>query len=337
MSLSLKPSVTLSTPSVYEPFPIPQKEDESIWQEYLKKSSDRIEGEYPTEARIIFLGDLHNQKWQNAWRRAIMEHYSSNKLEKDIILCEAYEAFKKLPYIPASIQPRDGSFFKMNFYGWENIELYNSSVSAMTKAVTIYERYNTPPSITTWSEEDVMSFTTLKEQVFQEGVQRNTSLIVTTTAVYKTLQPGQKLFVIAGSNHLFLKKDETSSREHNILDFFSDTKACLILPKQTEPLALTECMQYYAEMMPRTKPLVLTTENIVLKKPKKLKPKRRQASKSTGFQFLISDSSVVSSQEITKKSKVHMSDVSKATSASQSNKKKRKQLSSALVPSKISR
>lgn len=223
-------SSTEKTSLISNLFSIPKVDDsEAVWQKYLQDSVELIEGD-PKAAQTIFLGDIHPEGWwQNAWRGSIIERYGSKKKDTlDVVLCEGVAAHKP-------IDPKYVDTFsitkKINCYGWDDTDACKSTdeiFSQMGKLTHV-------PS-SKWSKSDFLTFEKLHEKLDQQTAQRNRCLVKTVKAFLRVvLKPGQKLFVIAGSNHLVTPKEESEAGYH-ILNYFK-SNACVILPRQMEEIA----------------------------------------------------------------------------------------------------
>jgi hypothetical protein len=224
------------------PTPIPTKGslDEANWQQFLKNSTVKMDGVNANEAQVIFLGNIHTEKWQKAWRGALIDHYASDKHNMDIVLCEAVKAFD-------AFAPQSASFVstkKVYCYGWDDMVVYkdNSSIDCI---VQLNAKYKECQPSSKWSKEDVDLWQKAFKKNDKDCRHRTISMIKTAqTVLTKFLKPGQKLFVIAGSDHLFRK-----STGYNVLDCFKGYKVALLLPKAVAPETDEMHMEYAKKLL----------------------------------------------------------------------------------------
>jgi hypothetical protein len=190
---------------------------EKAWLQALCATSKYIEGDSLHTAHIIFLGDNHLDEMQNEWRGGIIDHCGS---DGDIVLCETV-ASRKL------ITTSEGlPFFcktKVRCYGWDDAEQYALTGNLMRRMLKLVQKYqSTPPDQIPMEEQRLSHFTQLS--MLQSAEIRTQSLIKTALFYLNSLKPPQKIFVIAGSDHLYDDGD-------SILDHFQLYKATLIIPK----------------------------------------------------------------------------------------------------------
>jgi len=206
---------------IAQPFVFPKEEDtEAVWQKFLKESTEEIQGADPKEAQVIFLGNIHTEKWwQKDWRGEIIKHYGPDA----IVLCEGFPASKALPlenvtsFIPKS---------QVQVFGWDDMLCFKD-VSDMRTMNTLYEKYKESSPSANWSSDDIDSWREALFRSYGKCQLRSNSMIKTSRVFLRNhLKQGQKLIVIAGSDHHFQKE-----RGYNVLDYFKGVKAAMILPK----------------------------------------------------------------------------------------------------------
>jgi hypothetical protein len=208
-------TVSLTT----HPFVFPKEEDtEEVWQKFLKETTEGMQGVDPNDAQVIFLGDIHTEKWwQKDWRGEIIKRYGPGA----IVLCEGWEACKGIPLkCVSTFTPKN----KVCTYGWDDMPMF-ADRSAIRSINSLMEKYKENKPSSKWSKDDLLAWERAVVDNGRNCLLRTNSMIKTSRLFLRgALKPGQKLFVIAGSDHLFVKG-------YNVLDYFKGIKAALILPK----------------------------------------------------------------------------------------------------------
>ncbi len=182
------------------------------WEGYLARNSAYILGN-PNEAQILFIGDDHTDKSLRAFRSAIIEH-SAN--DGDIVVVEEVQSLKQVE----ETNLNEWSLKKkLQVYGWDDLDTYNEMRNLLGK---------TSGSSRFWLFQPSQS-KKLKAERDRLRDLRNNSLIRTVTKLHET---GKKIFVIAGTFHLYNKE-----KNYCVLDAFKGTgiRCALIEPtaKQT--------------------------------------------------------------------------------------------------------
>lgn len=230
LSSSRFPSLTVLLTT--HPFAFPKEEDtEEVWQKFLKDTTEGMQGVDPKDAQVIFLGNIHTEKyWQNDWRGEIVKRYGPDA----IVLCEGWQACEGIPLKRvSSFTPKN----KVSAYGWDDMRIFADN-SAIRSIVSLNEKYKEIAPSSKWSKDDQVAWEKASIENNRNCLLRTHSMIKTARVVLREyLKPGQKLFVIAGSDHLFVKG-------YNVLDYFKGIKAALILPKTVSSNSNEDEMSY---------------------------------------------------------------------------------------------
>lgn len=208
-----------SIPSQGGLVPLPKADDvEAVWQKFIKDSAEKLAGVDPEEARLFCLGDKHTEEWQKAWRGGIIDHYGS---DGDIVLIEGLRAGASLTYHPfLNVQK------KVDVLGWDDLDLIKDTKTAIRICVNLNEKYQERVPSSKWSKEDFASWDEAYNKI-QTNCQLRTKILIKTARKYlKNIKSGQKLFIIAGSDH-FYNKDG-----FNIVNYIKGVKLALLLPKE---------------------------------------------------------------------------------------------------------
>jgi hypothetical protein len=208
-----------SISSQIDPFPLPEADAATaVWQKFIKDSAEKLAGVDPEEARLFCLGDKHTEEWQKAWRGGVIDHYGS---DGDIVLIEGLRAGASLPYHPfLSVQK------KVDVLGWDDVDLIKDTKTAIRICVSLNEKYQERDPTSKWSKEDRASWDEAYKKIQINCLSRTKILIKTARKYLKNIKSGQKLFIIAGSDH-FYNKDGV-----NIVNYIKGVKLALILPKE---------------------------------------------------------------------------------------------------------
>ena len=251
ISLPLKIEIPKAQPSSFI-YPT-SLSTEAVWQKFLQDSTEAILGENsPLEAQLIFLGDIHTECWQKDWRGEIIKRYG----RRAIVLCEGFQSKQVIPSRwVTSFSQKDA----LSIYGWDEMSIFNDK-SALLIWDTFRKKYKESAPSPKWDSQDILAWKQAMLLIRKNCMHRNNKMIKTAKAFLKTLKEGQKLFVIAGSNHLIYKR-----LKYNVLDYFKGTKVCMILPK-----SLSKAPERDAEKYMQT----LLSTQIVSSKVQKHKRKR---------------------------------------------------------------
>jgi hypothetical protein len=220
-SSSVSSSSSLSLPSLnpMQPFVIPKHEDtEAVWQSFIKDSTEKVDGVAADQAQLIFLGNIHSEKWwQKDWRGEIIKRYGPDA----IVLCEGFAACKPVTLNNvSSFTPKSN----VSVFGWDDMQI-SKDHTAVQQVVALREKYKEYVPSSKWSPEDRNLWTMAEELNSKNCMLRTHSLIKTARVFLRgQIKQGQKLIVISGSDHLFCEG-------YNILNYFKGIKASLILPK----------------------------------------------------------------------------------------------------------
>jgi hypothetical protein len=189
---------------------------EKAWYKDLYESSEIIDGDDLYEAEIIFLGHNHFDPLQDQYRGAVIDHCGSNG---DIVICEGVPAFKQI------LSTKGLPFFcktKVACFGWDDPEHFARGHSAIRVIFELNTKYGST-DINKIPSKDREALSEAGRTIKISSVERSSSLIKTAKVFLSRLKPNQKIFVIAGSDHLY---DEP----YNVLGFFTNYKASLLIP-----------------------------------------------------------------------------------------------------------
>jgi hypothetical protein len=215
------PILTTSPTSSRRPRPLPTPlSHEAACEAFLCKTATKIDGVHPLDAHLICLGDNHGDETQNAWRSAVINHYAK---DGDIVLCESAPASKRISIKKAKDSLSFFSKKKLECYGWDDPKQYNLAFGYIQLLVKLTEKYGPISSFEELSEEDRMNLVDQQKIYETADKLRTDSMEKTTKKFLIHLKPGQKVFLIAGSDHL---KDA--------LRTFRVVKTSLIIPKTQE-------------------------------------------------------------------------------------------------------
>jgi hypothetical protein len=221
-SSSSASSMAASSSSVpTNPFPLPLADaSKEVWQKFIKDSTERVDGVDPEAAQLICLGDIHTAKWQKAWREVVADHFGSTG---DILLIEGWDAERSMPPLWAKIFLNTTK--KFDVYGWDDMAIQKATNAPTKTMVDLVDKYNKSPG-SDWSKEDITAFNEASEQVEAHSKSRTYTMIKTARSFLKKVKPGQKIFLIAGSRHLF------DTDGFNIVNAMSTVKITSLLPKR---------------------------------------------------------------------------------------------------------
>lgn len=225
------------------------KEDElpGVWKKFLENTTEKMGGVDPQDAQIIFLGNIHVESWQKEWRGDVIAHYGG---KDPIVLCEGVEALQPMSMKAiTSFTPKA----KVLAYGWDDGKLFKDK--SLVKAWFALNDKNKDIPLSQWSEADRLELEKIAKDNSVHCMRRTHSLIKSARSILRqpgALKDGQKLIVVAGSDHLF---DTTG---YNVLNYFKGTKAALLGPKELNiaPEAFEEYrskLRSIAQSLPATK------------------------------------------------------------------------------------
>jgi hypothetical protein len=214
------------------------------WQNYLSNTTEKREGVADlSKAKIICLGDVHTEGWQHKWRGSLIDRFGS---DGDIVLCEGYTALQKI----AQSSGRFESHKKLICYGWDNLDfalLQRDELMAMNKLQTKYKE-NAPSS--RWSRGDIETWQSLNKAAEAHHLLRTNELVKTANVFAEHLLPGQRIFIVSGSDHLLYKFTDPAydSYEFNIVKSLKTYATALLLPTQFHTQAFDDEKAYLKKL-----------------------------------------------------------------------------------------
>jgi hypothetical protein len=234
--------------SLIKVIPPKQTAVERTWKKYIRDTTEAAAGADLNKAQVICLGDVHSDEWQNAWRGAFIDHYGS---DGDIVLCEGYTAMHKIPQ-------RLGRFTahkKLLCYGWDNPDLCCKQRDGHSGLIKLKDKYKEPEPSLKWSKEDKDTWRELMKAVEAHHFLRTFELTKTAKSLAQLLRPGQKLFIISGSDHLFYKCNEPALNyyQFNMVESLKAFKTAMLLPKELGVNSLEDEKNYIKKLEGKSK------------------------------------------------------------------------------------
>jgi hypothetical protein len=214
-SISSSSSPSLATTPF---FSLPKADaSKEVWQKYIKDTTERVDGIDPEAAKLVCLGDVHIVK-QKEWREGVINHFGS---DGDIVLLEGWDAERPMPLMWAKLFVNVSK--KVTVYGCDDMTVSKATNAPTKVQVDLMEKYQS--SGASWSKEDLAEFNSAGEEIEKYSMDRTYTMIKTARTFLKSLKPGQKIFMIAGSSHL-------AKGGYKIVNSMHSEKVAVLLPKR---------------------------------------------------------------------------------------------------------